>query len=230
MLSDPKKDIQDFHILTPEILQLEWSDDPLFLPLDTRTNVFLASFTTSWARLKLYSILEEIGEDCLYMDTDSVIFVDRAHKHTMRLPVGNYLGELTNEISSKQKHIVEYVSGGPKNYAFRTCDGTETCKVRGFTLHFANSRLISLDAIKDLVIDSQKNKLDTKNKEMSIKNGGKRKRKLVEKRIITITNPSKINRDARKRILYNRKEDKKYKIVYTKRVVQSNLWTYPYGY
>lgn len=76
----------------------------------------------------MYSILEEIGDDCLYMDTDAVIFIDRAHGHIKWFPVGYYLGELTNEIPLTQKHIVEFVSGWPKHYAFRICDGTETCK------------------------------------------------------------------------------------------------------
>jgi len=205
MLSDQRKLMHNFHIITPEIVQLEWSDDPLFLPTDTKTNIFLASFTTMWARLRLYSVLEEVGEDCLYMDTDSVIFVDRNGAHVKNLPIGNYLGELTNEITPDQKHIVEYVSGGPKNDAFRTLYGSEVCKVRGFTLNFTNSRLVNFDAVKDLIVN----------------NTGKS---------ITVTIPSKISRDSRKRKLYNRKEDKEYKIVYTKRVVKQDFWTYPYGY
>ena len=205
MLSDPRKSVHNFHILTSEMIQLEWSDDPLFLPIDTKTNIFIASFTTMWARLRLYSVLEEIGEDCLYMDTDSVIFVDRNGTHVQNLPVGNYLGELTNEISSEQKHITEYVSGGPKNYAYRTVDGTEVCKVRGFTLNYTNSQLVNFGAVKDLVVNK------------AIKS-------------ITLTNPTKISRHSRKRKLINKREDKEYKIVYTKRVVRPNLWTYPYGY
>jgi len=130
MLSDPRKTVHDFHILTADILQLEWCDDPLFLPLDTKTNVFLVTFTTAWARLKLYSVLEEVGEDCLYMDTDSVIFVDRNHTHVDRLQIGNFLGELTNEIPSDE-YIEEYVSGGPKNYAYRTSVVTKCAKCVG---------------------------------------------------------------------------------------------------
>lgn len=114
MLSDPKREVHDFHILTPEIRQLEWSDEPLFLLLDTKTNVFLVSFTTIWVRLRLYNVLEEVDKDRLYMDTDSVVFVDRNGKHVTALPIGNYLGELTNEIAPDQKHIFEFVSGGPK--------------------------------------------------------------------------------------------------------------------
>jgi hypothetical protein len=60
---------------------------------------------------------------------DLVIFVNNNGTHVKNFPVGNYLGELTNEISREQKHIVEYDSGGTKNYAFRTVDGSEVCKV-----------------------------------------------------------------------------------------------------
>lgn len=44
------------------------------------------------------------------MGTDSVIFVDKDRAHVNRLPIGNYLGELANEIPVKDGHIVEYVS------------------------------------------------------------------------------------------------------------------------
>lgn len=86
------------------------------------------------------------------MDTDSVIFVDKDRAHVNRLPIGNYLGELTNEIPVKDGHIVEYVSGGPKNYSFRTGNSKEICKVRGFTLSFANSRLIHFNGVNELVV------------------------------------------------------------------------------
>ena len=51
--------------------------------------------------------------------------------------IGDYLGELTKELK-KGEHIVEFVSGGPKNYAYKTKGGNEMCKVRGFTLHVTN--------------------------------------------------------------------------------------------
>ncbi|XP_041376688.1 uncharacterized protein LOC121389144 [Gigantopelta aegis] len=71
MLADPTKDIIDFHVLTETILQLEYLHKSTFIPEDLKTNVFLATFTTSWARLKLYSVLEQLGENVLYYDTDS---------------------------------------------------------------------------------------------------------------------------------------------------------------
>lgn len=60
----------------------------------------------------------------------------------------------------------------------------ETCKVRGFTLHYTNSQLLNFESVKAIVTDP--NSTQT----------------------ITVTNPSKICRDKRKRKLYNREEKK----------------------
>jgi len=43
----------------------------------SKTNIFIASFTTSWARLELYSYLETLQEQVLYFDTDSVFYLWR---------------------------------------------------------------------------------------------------------------------------------------------------------
>lgn len=119
-LTDVTKIVNNFHIVSEDTIQLEWIDHPLFPTVDYRTNIFLASFTTMWARLKLYSVLDILGEDVLYFDTDSVIFKVSSSDLLSKLPIGNYLGELTNEISSEDDFITEFVSGGPKNYAYRT--------------------------------------------------------------------------------------------------------------
>ena len=115
------------------------------------------------------------------------------------------MGELTDELDSGE-HIVEYVSGGPKNYAYKTNTAKETCKVRGFTFNFTNSKLINFDSVKHIVTDSK------------------------SKPTITVTNPSKICRDKRKRKLYNKEEQKAYQMVYTKRRRVDNYDKVPYGY
>ena len=85
-------------------------------PEDNKTNIYLATFTTCWARLKLYSVLEQLVRKVLYYYTDSVIYVSRPGEYDPAL--GDYLGELTNELGHGE-HIVEFVSGGPKNYAYK---------------------------------------------------------------------------------------------------------------
>ncbi len=202
-LSDQTKDVLNFHIVSDDTIQIEWTYKKDCLPEDNKTNIYLATFTTCGARLKLYSVLEELDRRVLYYDTDSVIYVSRPGQYDP--PLGDYLGELTDELGGGE-HIVEFVSGGPKNYSYKTNKNEETCKVRGFTLNFTNSKLINFEAVKSMVTDPE------------------------SRRTITVTNPNKICRDKRKRKLYNRRESKTYRMVYTKRRRIDNFDTVPYGF
>ncbi|XP_067685645.1 uncharacterized protein [Haliotis asinina] len=76
-LTDPKKTLHDFLILNHNVAQFQWTHDTEFIPESDTTNIFIASFTTCWARLKLYSVLDMLQERVLYYDTDSIIFVSR---------------------------------------------------------------------------------------------------------------------------------------------------------
>ena len=203
-LTNPAHQIHNFVILAEDAIQLEWSPKALFQPEDYKTNIFIATFTTCWARLKLYELLDQLASRVLYYDTDSVIYISRVGEWDP--PLGDYLGELTDELGDG--FIEEYVSGGPKNYAFRENSGSETCKVRGFSLNFTNSQLINFDAIKDIIISPERG----------------------TKRSIEVVNPHKINRAKYDHKLFNRVEKKKYGMVYTKRVIQPDLDTLPYGY
>lgn len=66
------------------------------------TSPAIASFVTSYARLKLYNAMEEIEKKdkgrVLYFDTDSIIF---RHKDGQYLPeLGDFLGEFTDEVNN----------------------------------------------------------------------------------------------------------------------------------
>ena len=75
--------------------------------------MFIVAFTTSQARLKLYGALNTLKERVLYYNTDSVIY--RWKPGQVDLPLGEFLGEFTDEVSGDP--IVEFVSGGAKNYS-----------------------------------------------------------------------------------------------------------------
>ena len=95
-------------------------------------NIFVASFTTSWARLHLNKALQLLGERVLYYDTDSVIYLEELGQPKPLL--GDYLGEFTSELETED-YIEEFVTGGPKNYGDKTKKGKVECKVRGFRLN-----------------------------------------------------------------------------------------------
>lgn len=205
ILCHPTKIPDNFHIVSKDTIQLEWNETLFSHPSKKTKNIFLASFTTMWARLKLYSVLDVLGDRVLYFNTDSVIFKTDKSDDLSYLPIDNYLGEMTNEIKPEDGHIIEFVSGGLKNYAYRTLSGKEECKVRVFILNWINSRLINSEAIKDIICTANDKQIE-------------------------IHNPCKISRDKRKRKLLNRKENKNYQMVYTKPRLFSNLDSLPFGF
>ena len=172
-------------------------------------NIFIACFTTCWARLKLYNALQLLGERVLYFDTDSVVFVSQTN--SIDPPLGDYLGDFKDELPPDD-YIVEFVSGGPKNYAYKTFKGKRECKVRGFTLDSTGSRYVNFDVLKKNVIDDILAPQD-------------------ETTCVEVPIPFKIQRKANDYTLETIQMYKKYKLVYSKRVVDCNTFkSYPYGY
>jgi len=76
------------------------------------------------------------------------------------IETGDKLGDMTSELRPSA-FISEFVSGGPKNYAYRViADGTggevekTVCKVRGMTLNYNVSKLVNFERIKDMILRS----------------------------------------------------------------------------
>jgi hypothetical protein len=206
-LSDPSKEVTNFTIISDSMIQLDWAHESAFVPENMQSNIFIAIMTTCAARLKLYDLLDQLGDRVLYHDTDSAVLVSRPGDEDPIL--GDYLGELTDELEGD--YITEFVSTGPKSYAYMTNKGKEVCKVKGFTLNYTNSNIINFDSIKNMVTKYMDDRNNPCNK-MSVKN------------------PTKICRDPKKRKLYSREETKDMKMVYTKRKLLNNYNTVPFGY
>ena len=116
------------------------------------SNCVIAAWVTAQARLKLYEYLEELDDRVLYMDTDSVIYLNRCDDKDVK--IGNFLGQMTDELDGG--YIKEYVSCGPKQYAYKSVkDGKEnTCvKIRGFTLNCTSSKNLNFMTMKHLLCD-----------------------------------------------------------------------------
>ena len=156
-MTKPSKVLTDFHIMNDNIMELEFKHSEEFEPLSYGTNVLIAAFCTSWARLKLWSVMNKLGDKVLYHDTDSIIFSVKETDTYVPL-LGEYLGGLINELACKEigcegyesgHWIEEFVSCGPKNYSFRLNIGETICKVRGFSLNYKNSQVVTFSGMKE---------------------------------------------------------------------------------
>lgn len=204
-MADPTVEIVDFNIVDDENLMLSTKRASEMMCPPGHTNVFLASFTTCWARLKLYELLDRLQRRVLYWDMDSVIYTTKQGQ--WEPPTGDYLGELTDELTQGD-WITEFVCNGPKNYAYQTHQGKRVCKVKGFSLNYANSQILNLESMRDAMFNRDDPTAGTYH----------------------TVNTSKICREKVHSELYCQEELKQYSAVYTKRVVQSDLSTLPYGY
>ena len=189
-----------------ETVQIQFTNKDEFVEENDKVNIVIAAFTTAYARLKLYDLLDLLQERVLYYDTDSVIYVHEPGKPDP--PLGDYLGDLTDELDVGD-YITTFISGGPKNYAYLTNNGKSETKIRGITLNYDATKKINMDVMRHLV-DSRVNGYNEEK--------------------VTVENPHKITRDKKEKNIVTKKMKKDYRIVYNKRVITENYGTLPYGY
>lgn len=116
------------------------------------TNIAIAAMTTSYARCRLYKALSVLQPDqVMYVDTDSIIFVEDVEKGGA-LITGPNLGDLTDELDGD--YIVEFVSTGPKSYAYRTLKGYEVVKVKGVRISHDSAKVVNFASLFDMAKSS----------------------------------------------------------------------------
>jgi len=83
-----------------------------------------------------------LQDRAIYTDTDSVIYIQKDDEPPL-IECGDKFGSMTNELEPGED-IDEFVSGGPKKYAYRVVNRRDTaktpqtlCKVRGITKLFS---------------------------------------------------------------------------------------------
>ena len=173
-----------------------------------KQNVFIAAFTTSLARLKLYDALDFLGDRVLYYDTDSVIY--KTKRGQDKLPLGEFVGEFTDETDGDV--ITEFCSGGTKNYGYITRRGKTECKVRGFSLNYETKQVLNYHTMKENILKELDEPLEQ-----------------LRKMVITI--PDYFQRDQVTKKIKLTERKKQYKLVFDKRVIDpAARSSTPYGY
>ena len=241
-LTDYSKKLKNFHVLSSDLVLLEFCTPPQLQEIDCKTNVIIAALCSTYARLKLWKVLHQLGRQVLYHDTDSVIYTYTPQ--TVHPLTGDYLGQLTDELRCSSlgcsrkaclgHWIVEFVGCGAKNYAYRLNTGEVVCKVRGFCLNFSASQIINLDSMKKLLLTWKKSRQRRK--------AGEEEEKEEEEAVVQDMKTYKmmVIRNKVQAKVYTRDVGKVYGIVYDKRILEdeqegrtediNSFGTLPYGY
>ena len=112
----------------------------------------------------------------------------------------------------KADYIVEFVSGGAKNYGCVTKHGKIVYKVRGFSLNVRGAKQLNYEVMKQRILDKILDPQD-------------------ERRDTVIVNPRRFKRDPIAKKIKTETEVKRYGLVFDKRVLNVGTFnSYPYGY
>ena len=88
LLYSDEFEVCDARIVNENMIEVQYKNTDEFTTQNDKVNVVIAAFTTAYARLKLYGLLDLLQERVLYYDTDSVIYVHKTGNP--ELPLGNY--------------------------------------------------------------------------------------------------------------------------------------------
>ena len=205
-LDSQQYEVKGGQLVNDETFEIQYMEKEGFVEENDKVNIVIAAFTTAYARLKLYDLLDLLQERVLYYDTDSVVYVHEPCKPDP--PLGDYLGDLTDELNGG--YITTFISGGPKNYGYVTNTGEAILKIRGISLTYDACKTLNIGTMHDLV-DSY------------VVDGARNEK-------VTINIPNKITRDKKEKHIVTKRTKKDYRVVYNKRVVNENYETVPYGY
>ncbi|XP_039294128.1 uncharacterized protein LOC120353641 [Nilaparvata lugens] len=203
ILLDDRLDKTNISIINDNIVQISYNKKDHFVENPNNINVFVAAYTTANARLRLYDMLDQLGQSVVYYDTDSVVYIDDG-RNTVQ--TGCMLGEWTDELG-KNDHINDWISTGPKSYAYQTVNGKGACKIKGFTLNHKNGEKLNMNSMKKI--------LEGETKKVAI-------------------DYDQICRDVKTKKLVNKLVTKDFKLDYDKRAVLGEvdgvIDTLPWGY
>ena len=147
ILLNEKIDDLNIQFINEDMVEMTYNLKDQFVDNSKDTNIFIAAFTTSHARLMLYEVLDKLDDTVLGFDTDSCWYIEK--ENGIKIETGDSLGDLTDELGGH--HIVEWCGTGPKSYSYITSNNKYICKVKGFTLNHENSQYINQKSMREII-------------------------------------------------------------------------------
>jgi hypothetical protein len=219
-LTDSTLILKDIHALSENTAQIEYVHKDGHTPESPYVNIFIGIFTTAHARTRLYKEMSRLQNNVCYYDTDSLVYLfDSLDSNAVHPEYGSHLGQWTNELPASE-HIVQFVSSGPKSYAYVTSSGSKTIKIKGLTLTYSALQSISFESMKALVLHYVDPEMYPLPEDFE------------QDGTIAVTYPTKIKRDRISFTIYHEPLTKKFKVTYGKRLLlrDGSFNTIPFGY
>jgi len=198
LIFDDTIQVSNINFLNDDTVEIKYKQAHGFEKDSKNTNVAIAGFTTSYARLKLFECMEVAGFDNIhYCDTDSIIYNYTRGKNPIKMD--NMLGGLTDELDGKG-YIEELICLAPKTYAYKLNNGDVKLKAKGFMMTAQACEKISFSGMKEMIMELQ----DTKQQDQ------------VSQHCITY---DVMRTDHKDKHIYNRQETKTFKLGFDKREI-----------
>ena len=164
---DDKIESLSLSFLNDETVYASYEVKDQFVKNNYNTNIYVACFTTAWARLRLYDMIDRLGRSVCYMDTDSIVYSeDKTNKYIFEQYIGDSLGEWTDELNGK--YIKYWACAQSKDYGYITNDEKYKGKVKGFRVTAETEEKMNHEARINLI--KQGLTVDIKYNQFTIKN------------------------------------------------------------
>ncbi|KAE9522228.1 hypothetical protein AGLY_017373 [Aphis glycines] len=200
ILLDDRLENINIKLLNDNMVQMCYNYKDYYIENCHNTNILIALFTTSSARLRLYKMLDKLGRAVVYFDTDSIFYI---YNGVNKIKTGTMLGEWTDELG-ENVHITDWASTGPKSYYYKTNDDKFKTVIKGFTLNYQNLLKLNGEAMIKLIEENNNNNIELEY--------------------------NQIKPDPLNKTLVNKTVTKKFSFEYDKRIILLDYDTIPYGY
>ena len=195
-------DISWLNFVSDDLVQVQHQASDDIAAFDPSGSIIIASFVTSYARIRLYRAMAYVGpERLLYVDTDCVVALEEAGYSG--LPTGGGLGEFKDELK-EGTYIMHWACGAPKTYCYVTSDLQVVFKHKGIPINFSNKKIFTLDTLHKMLED----------------------RTYIE----TVLDPHKIFRIKGSWKVISKKSSKFFRFTFDKRQIVDSFFTLPHGY
>ncbi|KAL4083555.1 hypothetical protein QTP88_028871 [Uroleucon formosanum] len=201
ILLDDRLENINIQLLNDNMVQMCYNYKNYYVQNHHNTNILVALFTTSSARLRLYKMLDKLGRAVVYFDTDSIFYTDNGDNI---VKTGTMLGEWTDELG-ENVYITDWTSTGPKSYYYKTNYNKFKTVIKGFTLNYQNLLKLNRESMIKLIEENNNNN----NIELEY---------------------NQITRNPLNKTLVNKTVTKKLSFEYDKRIILPDYDTILYGY